>query len=450
MNTSLQLNAELKQQLALTPSMQQSLALLNLNGMALNGYLREHWADNPFLVWPDTTSRREDTKTIDGYVYEKHQGEESWDPFATYIGDGPTLYEHLERELRLLSIPSELEKTARLIIDSLDDQGYFREDIELFAKRHHLSLRNVEEALQIVQSLDPPGVGARTLQECLRLQVLQMDPVDHLLLTIIDHHLEDVAAKKEARIAEATRQSLEAVRTSIQALRQLNPKPGSIFPNSPVIYRQPEARVLEEDGEIVITWYDHYLPQLVDRSAWGRFIVAEAQAHDPYDPHKDDHHAMRWQERFQEARTLIAQLEKRKQTMFQIIHTLAYYQREFFQSGFGHLRPLTMQTVADALGMSTSTISRAVQHKSIETRWGIVELKRLFVSATGNNATDVSADQTIQMLKEIIVAEDKSKPLSDEKLAHLLEERGIRIARRTIAKYRQLAGIPPAHMRRLS
>jgi RNA polymerase sigma-54 factor len=363
---------------------------------------------------------------------------------------GLTLQEYMLAQWHVEEVTPRILALGELIIRNLDDNGYVRVPLEELAAEAEppAAPAEMEEALAGVQIAGPPGVGARTIEECLLLQ-LQADPErggplpeDSLEVRIIRRHLRDLSANRYPQIAKALDATIEEVKQAVEQIRRLNPKPGTaISPRRtpPII---PDVRIEWDDeaGHYRVTAERGGSPELYISRAYRRLIKQRDL---------DEKTRQFVANNIRSARWLMDAIEQRRDTLRRVVESIIKFQRPFFDDGPDHVRPLKMQEVADDVHLHVGTISRAVADKYADTPWGIFPLRDFFIGGTQTaEGQEVSWDVVRVRLKALIEAEDKSGPLSDEQLMAMLKAEGIDLARRTVAKYREELGIPSSRRRR--
>jgi len=367
---------------------------------------------------------------------------------------GETLQESMLSQWRLEEVSPRAAALGELLIRNLDDNGYLRVPLEELASEAEppATPQELEEALALVQAVGPAGVGARTIEECLLLQ-LKADPVygggagrlpeDAIEVRLVRHHLRDIEANRYPQMAKALGVSIEAVKQGVERIRRLNPKPGTaVSPRRtpPII---PDVRIEwdEETGDYRITVIGDDVPELYISRAYRRLVKQRDL----------DEKTRRFvAHNIRSARWLMDAIAQRRDTLWRVVESILKFQRPFFDEGPTEIRPLKMQEVADDVHLHVGTISRAVADKYAETPWGIYALRDFFTGGTQTAAGgEVSYDRLRVRIREIIDAEDKAAPISDEDIMQRLLTEGVRkIARRTVAKYREEMGIPSSRRRR--
>jgi len=366
---------------------------------------------------------------------------------------GQTLQEYLLDQWHLEDVAPRIRLLGEALIHDLDDNGYLRTDLADLAGEvePQATPDELEDALCRVQSVGPPGVGARNLAECLLLQ-LAADPVygggpgrlpeEALEVRIIRHHLPDIEANRYPRMAKALGVTIDQVKRAVDRIRRLNPKPGTAInpERTPTITPDVRIRWDEELGDYLVTIEDGHTPRLYISKSYRRMIKQR-----DLDP-KTRRFVAR---NVRSARWLMDAIEQRRDTLQRVTESIVRFQRPFFDDGPDHVQPLKMQQVADDVGLHVGTISRAVADKYADTPWGIWPLRGFFTGGTEtDDGQEVSWDRVRVRLKAIVDAEDKTRPLSDEAIARRLKDEGIDVARRTVAKYREDMDIPSSRRRR--
>jgi RNA polymerase sigma-54 factor len=355
----------------------------------------------------------------------------------------PTLQDHLEEQLSLLELPDDQRLMAEFIINNLDERGYLTVSTYEIAREsgHAIRPTEVESVLRIVQTMDPSGVAARNLSECLLLQVGDDHPMAKPLRTLIQNHLEDIQHNRLPLIEKKTGLSIATIKEAIEHIRRLDPRPGSQFLASHNDYVVPDF-LLEQrpEGGYLVRLTDESLPSLGLSRTYARLSRAKA-----VDGPTRDY----LQRKLQAAKWLIEAIEQRRSTLLKVAQEITDHQQKFIDFGDEFLEPLKMQQIADRVGVHVTTISRAVDDKWISTPRGIFPLKRFFTGGTTTADGEEMAWDTIkQKLQDLISKEEKNKPLSDEDIVTAFKTDGITIARRTVTKYREAMHIPSSRQRK--
>ncbi len=354
-----------------------------------------------------------------------------------------SLQDYLAEQLSFLEATPDQQRLVRFLITYVDDNGYLTISLEDAAANYDqlVPMAQLEEALKILQKLDPPGVGARNLQECLLQQLTPETPHRDVLRVLILHHLDDIQHNRLPNIQRRTGYELPVIKAAIDALRHLNPRPGSGFTADNIPYVVPDIVVERtEDGEFTVRLVDDWVPNIyISR----RYV--ELYRDKGADPKAKEY----LKRKIQAAQWLLESIEQRRSTLEKVTKAIIKHQRAFLDKGPEHIEPLKMQQIADQVGVHVTTVSRAVDDKWVQTPRGIFPLKRFFGGGTHTASGEEVAWETIkQKLLEVIDQEDKSNPLSDEDLVAKLNEAGYPVARRTVTKYRKMLNIPSSRQRK--
>ena len=352
-----------------------------------------------------------------------------------------SLWDHLFAQLRVSARDDKEFRIGTAVIEGIDETGYLRTHPADIAMAENCSMDDVEQALKLVQSFDPPGVGARDLQECLCLQIDPEDPDAEDLKTLVNSFLEDIAGNRLAAIGKAMDLSAENIQTLIRKIRKLNPSPGGVVTENKSHYISPEAEIAPDGDGFKAIVSEREIPRL---------RISEFYLEMLENPETQKEAQEYLKEKIRNARELMESLEKRKTTIGRIAELIASEQHDFLKNGVEALRPMRMKLIADKLALSESTVSRAISNKYVKTPQGVFEFKYFFSGGfTTEDGTAVSSRSVQEMIRELVDDEDPKKPLSDSKLTELLTARGIDISRRTVAKYREELGIQASHLRKV-
>jgi RNA polymerase sigma-54 factor len=384
------------------------------------------------------------------------EGDKKHDAMQNMASRPQSLQDYLSDQLSFLDLPADQAKLVRYVITHVDDNGFLSIPDEADPERRRRTptvdelARSydqpatgamVEEAIHIIQKLDPPGVGARDARECLLLQLTPETPHRDVLRVLILNHLDDIAHNRLPAIQRRTGFELTAIKEAIEVLRHLNLRPGARFTEENIPYVVPDILVERTDeGEYTVRLLDDWLPNIYISK---RYVdLYREKGSDP----KTKEYLKR---KIQAAQWLQESIEQRRNTLEKVTRAIIQHQRAFLDKGPEHIEPLKMQQIADQVGVHVTTVSRAVDDKWVQTPRGIFPLKRFFGGGTQTTSGEEVAWETIkQKLLEIIGAEDKSNPLSDEDLVNKLNEAGFPVARRTVTKYRKMLNIPSSRQRK--
>ncbi len=461
----------LSQRLAMTPSLLQKIELLTLSRLELCELLNQELAENPVLEEvqesPDyeipeklaeqqQKAEQEQGDTYDDFDYEYFFGEylgssyknrerESDDDrpsFDLFLASPSTLSDHLTWQLNLSDISAEIRPIADYIVGNINADGYLTVSVEEIAATLSVPVSQVEEALEVVQSLDPTGVGARDLQECLLLQIRAADLTGSLEEKLVQGYLPLVQQKKFKEICKELGCEYEEIATALENIRRFSPRPGQKYSSEKPVYVQPDVYIYKVEDEYQIALNDDGLPRLKLNRAYREMLKEQNVSKDTKSFIK---------ERFRAALELLKSVDQRQQTIFRVCQCIVNRQRDFLDHGLLYLKPMLIKDIAEELGVHSSTISRVVANKYAHTPQGVIELRKFFTvgveSADGENLSIVHVKERI---KRIISNEDSSKPLSDQKIARILNQEGIQITRRTVAKYRDQMRVPGSRERKMA
>lgn len=475
----------------MTPQLQQAIKLLQLSRLELVQSVCQELIENPVLEEVTSEESGEDLPGGEGEtapetqtapetpneVAPEQEGAQElksdlelgpqWDEYLNEMGDGrdygnaeaddnellsydqtltrlPSLSDHLLWQLHLSVSDPGLVKAGEWIIGNLDDDGYFRATLDELAQQSGLSLQEMERALDLIQGFDPLGIGARDLRECLLIQVRQLDLQGTLVEKIIQDHLGDLEKRKYQNIAKALNVTpQEVMEASHIIIHELEPKPGRPYLSAETNYVVPDVYVIKVEDRYVLQLNDEGLPR-VRINPYYRKLLSRNEAIDKVTKEYVE-------ERLRSAQWLIKGMEQRDKTIYKVAESIVKFQLEFLDKGISHLRPMVLKSVAEDIGMHESTISRVTTNKYMHTPQGIFPMKYFFTTGfssgtgTGNEISSLTVKDAIQkMIKE----ENPTTPLKDQQIVDLLKERGIDIARRTVAKYREELRIPPTSVRK--
>jgi len=468
------LHLQQKQSLVMTPRLQQALKLLQVPTLELQAILKQEMLQNPLLEEVDEILDEEEIER-EGSADEENNKEPE-DPveeeavdWSEYLQDGldrtyvpsseqsveflekvpvtrTSLAENLLEQLHFLSLPPDALRIAEFLIGSLDDRGWLVTPVEDVASMLGVEVGAVEKVLAVVQAMEPPGIGARDLRECLLIQLDARGDRDQLSWKLIHDHFDHLVNRRFPEIARVLKVSAEEVQAAADAIATLNPRPGTAISEEEPRYVTPDLLVERVDEEYVVMLNDRHVPRLRISSAYESVIRGKKKP-DATTTEKETRDYIK--DRLASAKWLIQTIEQRRRTMIKVMECIIREQREFFDRGIAFLRPLTLAAVARQIDMHESTVSRVCSAKYVQTPRGVFELKFFFSSGLEtDDGEDVSARTAKDIIRTLIDEEDKTDPLSDQRIAELLHERGLHIARRTVAKYREQLSILPARFRR--
>ena len=436
MSLGFELTLEQTQKLALTPELIQSIKILQLNSAELESFVEEQIMVNPVLEREPET--KDDTRGVpSGYARERKQGV----PFETNDINRITLSEHLMFQLQFIKCGKKCSAAARFIIESLDDNGYMTLNPDEIAKATDVSVQTVRDALEIVRDMDPAGVGAFDISDCLILQLKAAGTYSEDKGRIIHEFLNEVALNRLGQISRATGLQTGEIQNIVDEIRSLDPKPGRAFASSDETrYIVPDVYLEKENGEYRVLLSENSGPKISINSYYTDLMN---------DCMNDEQLKVYLSEKIKAATWLIKSIEQRKKTIYNIASAIVRYQQDFFEYGEKYLKPLVLRQIAEETDVHESTVSRTINGKYIYTPKGVFELKYFFTSGVaGNGGEGVSSNSVKMQIREIIEAENPSRPLSDQKISDMLNSKGVEISRRTVAKYREEMGIFSSQQRK--
>ncbi|MBD3223337.1 MAG: RNA polymerase factor sigma-54 [Caldithrix sp.] len=370
----------------------------------------------------------------------KDKNKEEYDKPEVFV---KTLPEHLMEQLHILNLSEKQFAIGEYLIWNIHDNGYMDEEVDLknVAINFETTVPKVENVLKKIQLLDPTGVGARTLQECLIVQLREREYSDPVALAILSDHFDDFKNKRYAKIIELLDITPKRFEQALEQIKKLNPKPGEGLFDSRSNYIVPDFIVEKMDDDFVVTLNEWNIPPLRISPTYKKMLMNKNNTD------KETRQYVR--KKVESARWFITSIYQRRMTMLKVMHAIIDKQRPFFEKGPEYIKPLIMREIAELIEMDISTVSRVCNGKYVQTDYGVFELKYFFNERIENEAgEEISTRKIKARIKELVEAEDPKKPLSDEKLSKVLKEEGFPIARRTVAKYREQLQIPVARLRR--
>jgi RNA polymerase sigma-54 factor len=351
-----------------------------------------------------------------------------------------SLQEHLMQQAELADVRPQALEAMRYLVGSLDDRGFLTQSTADVALQSGLPLDAVQEATKLLTSFDPPGIGARSLEECLLIQLAAKGRSDSMAARIVRDHFELLSRRRIPELARKLGAHADDVQLAIEEIGSLNPSPGRRFAEDSNRVVVPDVTVEKDGDKWVISLNNDYIPRLRISNTYRELIAKGTLS-------KQERDYLR--ERIRSGKFLINSIEQRQQTIERITREIIKVQEEFFEHGVSQLRPLTMTQIADAVGVHETTVSRAIANKFIKTPHGVFDLKFFFTPGyQADSGASVSNKSVKEMINDLIAGEDRSKPFSDQEIVAKLQEKGINIARRTVAKYREELGLLPSNLRR--
>ena len=452
MRLGFNLNIEQIQKLVMTPELKQAIQILQFNSQELDQFIGDQILTNPVIELGSTQENEANKKQELEKKEKEHKDEVDWKEyfheyddisykqinyhkdkeeisFEQFVSAEITLTEHLLFQLQFAILNNKYKPVGRFIIESLDANGYLTTNSEEIASFFNLSIDNVENILSIIQTFDPTGIGARNLKECLLIQIRQKGIQDSKMKDVISFHLEDVAENRLSNISKNLNISIKEVQEITDFIKTLEPKPGRTFGSGEEIkYITPDVMVEKVDEEYTVQVNDTSAPRLSISPYYRRMLL---------DEDKDSNTSKFLTDKLNSAMWLIRSIEQRRQTIYNVVKAIVKYQIDFFEHGRKYLKPLTLKLIADEVGIHESTVSRAVNGKYMQSPRGIFPIKFFFTSGVSNEYGEGIASESIKsMIKDVVDNENSRKPLSDQALSEYLQNKGIQISRRTVAKYR--------------
>jgi RNA polymerase sigma-54 factor len=456
----------------MTPSLQQAIKLLQLSKLELQEVLNQELLENPLLeesaeeqkpeeleTTDQKTDAEEEAKNAEAQEKEKDSFEEiDYDAyFQDYIEYGynprmseeheefpientltrpPNLADHLTWQLGMSDDSPLTKEIGAFLIGNIDEDGYLRANLEEIRSAGNWPEEEVQKAVSAIQSLDPIGVGARDLRECLLLQLRYLDIDNDLVEIIIRDHWDEFMARHFVQLAKTMGIDMKSLEAIVEVIKHLDPKPGRKYSNERAIYVEPDVYIQKVGEEYVIVLNEDGMPKLRINGSYRQML-------NRMDSKSDGETVNYIKDKIRSAVWLIKSLDQRQRTIYKVAQSIVKHQREFLEKGIDYLRPLVLRDVADDIQMHESTVSRVVSNKYMHTPRGLFLMKYFFHSGIdSDNGEDISSLTVKKKIQGFIQAEDPHKPLSDSKIMKILNDEGINIARRTVAKYRDELNIP--------
>ncbi|MDR2142180.1 MAG: RNA polymerase factor sigma-54 [Deltaproteobacteria bacterium] len=488
MAMELHLSQKQTQTMIMTPQLQQAIKLLQLNQLELKDEIYQEMLENPVLDMAAPTDNAEaplessesardqeaesspqheeefagetEDKIREEFDWENYLGEYSSSPstslgmgshetpeetpsFETFMASKTSLSEHLSWQWRFVAQSQEDFQRGETIIGNLNDDGYLMASVAEIAQMSLCQTAEVEATLTRVQELDPPGIAARDLTECLLLQLARLNLQDSLASVICKFHLKLLEKKDLLGLCRILQRDKEEVMAAVDTLKSLDPRPARAFASTDPIYVIPDVYISKIGEDYVISLNEDGLPKLKVNKAYRKMLTDKSA---PDDTRKY------LSEKLKGAVFLIRSIHQRQRTIYRVTESIFKFQRDFLDYGVDHLKPMVLKDVADDLGFHESTISRVTSNKYVDTPRGVFELKYFFDSPisrlSGDASQPLSSESVKNRIKQIIGAEDPKKPLSDQRIVEILQGSNISIARRTVAKYREILGFGSSNERR--
>ena len=466
---------KLTQQLVMTPQLQMAIRLLQLSRLELMDTIRQELEENPVLdeVLEDSAEElpydslekpeEEVVTTKEVTIEEKIPDDVDWTnyieeynapgkmnyesenrdspKYESFIAEKESLTAHLLWQLRMGSFSDEEMGIGNIIIGNLNKDGYLQSSVGELAEMGGYQAEKIEQVLVAMQTFDPIGVCARNLSECLLIQARNLGCEVPIVVEIIKHHLNHLENKNYNAISKALKADITDIHAAVQIIKGFEPRPGRQFSDENPQYITPDIYVYKLDNEFVIVLNDDGMPKLRVNAIYQNAMNTEGKISESAKDYM--------QEKLKSAAWLIKSIHQRQKTIYKVMESILKYQRDFFDKGVAHLRPMVLRDVATDIEMHESTISRVTTNKYAYTPQGIFELKYFFNSSINRLNGDAIASASVQdKIRQIIESEDQIKPYSDDKIADMLKQSNIDIARRTVAKYREMMRILPSNKRK--
>jgi len=478
-------NLKLSQQLLMTPQLQQAIKLLQLSRMELEEFVQEQLSENPILEEGHHETSEEKVETerakeaTEQQAVEDHMGsavdivdkvsegepnDMDWENFSrmqeraaptpssakkgddeypnyeNMVTRAASLNEHLMMQIGELDLSENEHNIAQLLIGNIDERGYLRTTLEEISQAEGHSVDAFDDILDTIQRLDPPGVGARDLKECLLLQLRQNHLKNGIVEKIVEHHMHDLETRNFNTISKALKVPLEAVIENMQIISELEPVPGRQYGGETTQYIVPDVYVFKLGGEWSVALNEDGLPRLRVSEVYRDMLSKKQTQGNDKDYIQDKMKSALW---------LIKSIQQRQRTIFKVTECIVKRQHEFFEQGVEFLKPMILKDIAEDISMHESTISRVTNNKYVHTPRGIFELKYFFNSSVSMaDGSNMASESVKRMIADIVKSENTKKPFSDQKIVEMLEEKGIQLARRTVAKYREQLNILPSSKRK--
>ncbi|MBO3283144.1 RNA polymerase factor sigma-54 [Paenibacillus sp. FSL M8-0228] len=416
--------------LAITPELRQAITILQYSSVDLMSYLHEQANENPIIDLAEIDMSIERINTEEEYSLRKNDNPVDLLDFVSNPADN--LYRHLKAQLGMVRGLSKLQQMIGMfLIGNLNEKGYLELDVNTAAGILDVPTDEVENILALIQGFEPAGIAARSLEECLLLQLRYAGNDDVYLEEIVRHHMVNLSCNRIQKIADALGIDIHMVQQMTDQIRKLNPCPGAAFAPYERQYHIADISVEKSKNDYVVTVNDITVPRVGINPFYQSMLRKPAM--------EEEKRFLR--EKMNTALWLIHSLEQRRLTLMRVAQAIVDRQREFFEHGVYHLKSMTQKEIAGITGLHESTISRAVSNKYMQTPRGLFELKYFFTSALGSKDGDATSSESAKMrIKQIIDSEEKQKPFSDQAITELMAKEGLELSRRTVAKYREELG----------
>lgn len=455
MNLDFNLNLSQQQKLVMTQNMQLSINILQMSAFELREFINKELEENP-TIESDFNLKKETEidqykKMVESMDYDNSNynsyskgeyNEEGISPL-NFVSEKKTLKNYLYEQVQANKSIKNIRNVIDYMIESLDNRGYLDETVDIICNKFNISQEKCGQALEILQSLEPSGIGARNLQECLIIQLRKEEKLDTNLESIVNNYLELVADNKFKDIAKKLNITQLEAQNYGDIIRTLEPKPSrGYYTGDEVKFITPDAYIKKIDEEYIVIMNNDVVPQLSVNGAYKNLLL-----------HGEDKEVENYiKEKIGSAMFLIKSINNRENTLRIILEDIIKRQKEYLDKGKKYLKPMMLKDIAEDINMHESTVSRAIKDKYILTSYGTVRIKDLFTvgysTKKSSDSKDISAKNIKDIIKEIVDKEDKKKPFSDEMICTELSKKNLNISRRTVAKYREEMGIKSSSKRK--
>lgn len=476
----LKTSLKLSQQLRMTPQLQQAIKLLQLSRLELEGAIRKELDENPVLeelqeveddapkteaetraqdtpeapeTAQDAADPRQDEFEWENYLdtsYKPPQGTAGGtDEIMNYenlISTSTSLHDHLHWQLGLGGFNDEEQHVLAILISYVDEDGYVKTPLEEIAAEEEVSVAELAEMIPFLQEFDPPGTGARDLKECLLIQARHLEEDTNDLVRLINEHIKDLEKKNYTGIARAMSLPIEDVIEMCKIIYSMDPKPGRAYMPQDTQFVTPDVYVYKVGEEYMVALNEDGLPRLRISNLYKNILKGDQTAATETGTATAQNYI---QDKLRSAVWLIKSIHQRQRTIYKVTESIVKHQQDFFDKGPGFIKPMILRDIANDIGMHESTVSRVTTNKYVHTPRGIFELKYFFNSGISKTDGDSLASESVKLkIKNLVGEEDPRNPLSDQRIVELLKKDGIQIARRTVAKYRDMLRILPSSKRK--
>lgn len=461
----------LSQTLRMTPQLQQAIKLLQMSRLEMEVAIRKELDENPILeeaqelkeedlqrtkeaadtVETPAEAQDQDPQKHDEFEWESYlenqykppqqtgSGNEEIMNYENIISATESLHDHLLWQARMNGFNEEELNLAEIIINYIDDDGYITTPFEEISQSEGVTKEDLESVLPFIHEFDPPGVGSRNLQECLLIQAKFLEEDTNDLVHLITHHIRDLEKKNFETIAKTMGRDISEIAEMCKIIYSMDPKPGRAFASTETQYVTPDVYVYKVGDDYMVSLNEDGLPRLKISNFYRNVLKGTG----------NDKTQDYIQEKLRSAVWLIKSIHQRQRTIYKVTESIVKHQRDFFEKGSGFIKPMVLRDIANDIGMHESTVSRVTTAKYVHTPQGIFELKYFFNSGINTSDGESLASESVKLkIKELISKEDPKSPLSDQQIVEVLKKEGIEIARRTVAKYRDVLKILPSSRRK--